>query len=128
MLISPLDTSIEYYHLKNDTDLHEVVRRTLKSFYLDADLYEPLIEQVTAESARRSADFIRCVTISCLLPLLQQSSIRYFRTRAVPGPVAEDLSGELGLKVLQSFFGRWPRGNVGAWVAQIPGGILRARL
>jgi len=106
-------------YLNNDTNLHDIVRETLKSFYLDPDLHESLVAQVTAECARRSADFARCVTISCLLPLLQQNSTKYFCTKEVPRPEAEDLSGELGLKVLQSLFGGWPHGNAGAWFFQI---------
>ena len=101
------------------TAMRHIVRATLKTMRLRPDAYEQVEHQACAEIARRFPEIGKCMTIIASLPFLREHSVEYFCARNVPYCEAEDLSDELVATILKELFGRWPRGNVGAWFSVI---------
>jgi RNA polymerase sigma factor (sigma-70 family) len=75
---------------------------------------EGAIELLRCELAER----VKFLTAMAVMPSVQDRAISFFRSKGIPPWDAEDLGGELGVRIVKFLSGRWPRGNFGAWVAK----------
>ena len=64
-------------------------------------------------------NIVRGLTILCLLPSLLKRFQGRYRGRDETRREAEDLSQTAAAKIVEALFGKWPKGNVGAWVWKI---------
>ena len=95
------------------------VEEVLNCFQLTPQERQQILVSVHSEVKRQESAFFRAVTVAALLPIIQRDAVEFFQKKGMAYPDAEDLGGTLSLKIFQTLFGTWPRGNIGAWVTVI---------
>jgi DNA-directed RNA polymerase specialized sigma24 family protein len=103
----------------NSETSEAIVTEVLQSFRLSLDEEHQARSRLVQEVVRHWRAYLRACIVSALLPIIQVHAEGYFRRWMQTSPEAEELAADLGVKLLRSLFGNWPRGNVGAWVAAI---------
>jgi DNA-directed RNA polymerase specialized sigma24 family protein len=87
---------------------------------MEDDELDDVASSAANEFERRRPDFIKIAAIIALLPVIKRRSTgRFIAKWKLQKDVAEELASVVTEKIFEALFGRWPRGNVGAWSATI---------
>ncbi|MGE4003404.1 MAG: RNA polymerase sigma factor [Planctomycetaceae bacterium] len=90
---------------------------SLESFELSED--DEAQARIAVAFEQLLPEFARAATLAALLPWIEIREQRHFAKDPELRPDAEDLGADIALKIWSALFRTWPRGNLGAWVAQI---------
>jgi DNA-directed RNA polymerase specialized sigma24 family protein len=95
------------------------LHRVVAQFGLIPDEINQTLQTQREVIQRKLPDIINVLTIVSLLPVLRERFLRSYSSRESTRSQAEDLSQDVVMKILEALFGRWPRGNVRAWIDAI---------
>lgn len=103
----------------------KVYQRLAAELRLTPEQARESVTPFLAEFERRLPSFLTVVFLTSLLPLLGDRA-RKFALAAQESPEnADEFAQDVAVEILDTCFGRWPHGNVGAWVGTI---CARARI
>jgi hypothetical protein len=108
---------------KSTTQFSGVLRaicKVGKELGLSDDERRQALTSMIPIAKRRLPQFAIVLFVESVLPLVQERAYLHFRyDKRESVDDAMELSQALVEKLLKSFVGRWPRGNVGAWITAI---------
>jgi hypothetical protein len=97
-------------------DMNWSYEKTASDIRLSEKDFEAIIETFRVEVNRRLPDFCNVMLIVSALPILTERARQGF-AKELDDEDAKELSQDFACKLLKAFFGNWPHGNSGAYLA-----------
>ncbi len=105
---------------KTVSDSFAAIEKTAQELDLSDEERKEGLSNLITEAVRLMPQITTALLITALLPSLTARTLRQLQYgRGMARQDAEDLSQEIATKIVSALWGRQPRQNVGAWLAQI---------